>query len=205
MHCEICKKTGHTKFDCWHIKRKLWEQKKRQTAVGVNEEETFAYIATQDDVENKWIFDTGASSHMTDDKNLLKDLVKINIKVKVGGGYMHATHIDTTILKSNINGKIKYIKLLKTLLVPGLGASLISWRKMAEAGAIMIGTNTGIQIKDGKEIILNTILIGGVDFVTSANEKACISVKNSRRNYVMHQLQVLRRLQRTLKTVIYYQ
>jgi hypothetical protein len=91
--CTYCKAhklgtyTGHVWNDCRQLKAKQ-EAEKKETA-NVAQEETLhhALNAVSDpSVAYTWIFDTGASSHMTFNKGLFHSLSDYHGYVKVGGG-----------------------------------------------------------------------------------------------------------------------
>lgn len=79
-----------------------------------------------------WYADTGASSHMSDQLSLFRDIKKIKRKtIKVGGGVMYCDRIGTAAMELENGGMVL---LSKTLYVPGLGVNLLSGRKICEAG-----------------------------------------------------------------------
>jgi hypothetical protein len=83
---------------------------------------------------NRWIIDTGASSHMTDQKSLFRSSVKPYYKgywVRVGGRSLEITGQGETKLETESGDSIK---LLNTLYVPFLGANLLSASQLCKAG-----------------------------------------------------------------------
>ena len=82
-----------------------------------------------------WIIDSGASSHMTNNKELLENYCRLEneVLIKVGdGGKLRSTfstiHWTVTIIVE-INGTTKILILSDVLYVPGLGFNLISVKK----------------------------------------------------------------------------
>ena len=80
--------------------------------------------------KSEWMLDSGASSHMTDQRGLFRGpLIRINRRwIKVGGGWLHSDSMGEAIVT---DGSGKEIKLL-SLFVPELGVNLISCRKLCK-------------------------------------------------------------------------
>ena len=74
-------------------------------------------------------FDTGSSSHMTSQKELLKNYLKISSPRKIwvtDRGTSMSLGVSLMILTTNINGKLVDINLKNTLYVPDIAFTLIS-------------------------------------------------------------------------------
>lgn len=80
----------------------------------------------------EWYADTGASSHMSDQLSLFRNLKSIRLRiVRVGGGVMYCRQKGTV----NVVCKDGSRMLLSDVLyVPGLGVNLLSARRTCEAG-----------------------------------------------------------------------
>lgn len=81
---------------------------------------------------SKWVADTGASSHMTDQIQLFRGpLTKIRKRtIKVGGGKLFASQMGT--VEMRVDGGC--VKLKNTLFVPKLGVNLLSGFRMCDSG-----------------------------------------------------------------------
>ena len=71
-----------------------------------------------------WLLDSCASSHMTDQPSLFRELKPLQTRrwIKVGGGYLHATHIGKAVMGGR---KGKQIVLKDVLLIPSLRVNLV--------------------------------------------------------------------------------
>jgi hypothetical protein len=77
-----------------------------------------------------WILDTGASSPMTDQLHLFRNLRKIpKVIIQVGGGELYSTH-KCTALVTAMGGSKAYVR--NVYYVKGLGVSLLSVRKLCK-------------------------------------------------------------------------
>lgn len=77
-----------------------------------------------------WICDTGCTTPMTDQLSLFECTKPCRRGIKVGGGVLYSTHKGTA--KAEIGSR--HILLTDCLLVPQLGANLLSARKLASNG-----------------------------------------------------------------------
>lgn len=103
----------------------------------------------------QWLLDSGASTHMTDNRALFRGpLTRIDRRwIKVGGGYLYSEHVGRALVQDQKGNQI----VLKSLLVPKLGVNLISTRKLCAdyslAGVQYKGWFSFIDQKDSKRII----------------------------------------------------
>ena len=72
-----------------------------------------------------WLLDSCASSHMTDQPSLFRELKPLQTRrwIKVSGGYLYATHIGKAVMGGR---KGKQIVLKNILLIPSLRVNLVS-------------------------------------------------------------------------------
>jgi hypothetical protein len=145
--CTYCKAhklgtyTGHMWNDCRKLKAKQ-EAEKKDTA-NVAQEETLhhALNAVSDpSVIYTWIFDTGASSHMTFNKGLFHSLSDYHGYVKVAGGRrLRIKGKGMCWLNCRLpDGSISRIRLNDVLWVPELDESLFSWRAVRKKGFTLV-------------------------------------------------------------------
>ena len=124
-----------------------------------------------------WILDSGASAHMTDNLESLEDTRPISTSVTIGNGEeVYATAIGTAAINAELaDGSLNRITLCDTLYIPDLRFSLVSWRKLAEAGAEKVGDVSGTKIYKDGNLALETIPHSGLEIVRSKKETAAIT------------------------------
>ena len=142
--CTNCNKPGHSKENCWansggkegqgpkQKKQKQSKKKKgkykanaaKESSDGENSDESIAFInfdcaaLIKDGSGSTIIIDTGASSHITPHKNLLKNyqsFPKPRIIHAANKASFNGLGIGTLVLLNNINGKMIDISLRNTI------------------------------------------------------------------------------------------
>lgn len=154
LTCHFCKKVGHIKRECYgyknELKRKEKEAKhnksrpkankavvKQRHSSSSSEDECVGLVvrhalsSTETSVKtSQWIIDSGATSHMCNDRELFVDYQSLEQPVDVALGDEHkiqATARGTVILSVNVqNGETKLCKLHDVLYVPELCYNLLS-------------------------------------------------------------------------------
>uniref|UniRef100_A0A9Q8L4L8 Retrovirus-related Pol polyprotein from transposon TNT 1-94-like beta-barrel domain-containing protein n=1 Tax=Passalora fulva TaxID=5499 RepID=A0A9Q8L4L8_PASFU len=116
---------------------------------------------------SEWLLDSCASSHMTDQDSLFRTLKPLQKRkwIKVGGGYLQATHIGSAVMGGPSG---KQIVLENVLFVPGLGVSLVSWNQFSQQFAVQPPSFT-LKSLSSKPVV-QTKLRGGVPFIHSISE-----------------------------------
>lgn len=104
--------------------------------VDSSDEEEIAHITKEAASKlqpSSWITDTGASSHMTDKTNLFSGpLTRMKRRtIKVGGGELYADQMGTIVIKSRQG---RPVHIMRVYYVPGLGANLLSCRRLCMLG-----------------------------------------------------------------------
>jgi hypothetical protein len=113
---------------------------------------------------SEWLLDSCASSHMTDQPSLFRGMKPLQVRkwIKVGGGYIKATHVGEAVM----GGKSGQQIILKNVLyVPGLGVNLVSWNQISQQFGVQPPSFTLLSTS-GKPMI-QTRLQGGVPFIHS--------------------------------------
>jgi transposase InsO family protein len=168
--CTYCKAhklgsyVGHVWNDCRKLKAKQEadrDGKKKETA-NVAQEETLHHALRVDAVSDPsviytWIFDTGASSHMTFNKGLFHSLADHHGYVKVGGGRrLRIKGKGVCWLNCRLpDGSTSRIRLNDVLWVPELDESLFSWRAVRRKGFMLIDEgNEGIEVRKNGKLVL---------------------------------------------------
>ena len=115
----------------------------------------------------EWLLDSCASAHITDQESLFRELKPLETKkwIKVGGGYLVATHVGSAVMGGR---KGKQIVLRGVLLVPGLGVNLVSWNQFSKQFGVQPPQFT-LHSPDGKPVV-QTRLSGGVPFIEEISQ-----------------------------------
>lgn len=163
--CFKCNKIGHIKRDCpMKVKRKPkpGKQKERvnKAAVDYSSDESVGLIVQHalktSMISPEWIIDSGATTHMCNDKTLFTEMRRTEpVNITLGDG--HA-------ITSNSMGKIRLeveashgnekVTLNDVLYVPGLAYNLISVSAASKTGKVAVFniTSCEIQTSDGKVV-----------------------------------------------------
>ena len=158
---------GPLVVDCCTQKRDASGKASAATAI---EDRPGGYAFPAADTEfppDSWILDSGASSHMTLDSSRIIDSTPTNVKITIGNGQqLEATAISTAEFKALLaDGTTHTIQLLNTLVVPALRFSLLSWCRLAEAGAFKQGDARGTTIRVENKRVLEAIPYAGLEII----------------------------------------
>ncbi|GKV50011.1 hypothetical protein SLEP1_g56730 [Rubroshorea leprosula] len=134
--CQICGINGHTALKCWYRFDHAYQSEELPQAL--------ATITLEDDKDQTFYADTGASDHMTSGTGNLIFKRPYNGKQKVytgDGTPLHITHIGST--------SVGPLKLNNVLVVPNLKKNLISISKFTEENpCIFEFSSSGFVVKD---------------------------------------------------------
>lgn len=98
-------------------------------------------MVTSTGSKNEWIFDTGATDHMSG--TAFDEITKQTGTVSVPGQKLSVVACSSV----RLQGQLQELKLQRVLHVPALkNTNLISWRKLAEKGLTMEGVGKEIRI-----------------------------------------------------------
>ncbi|KAG5864366.1 hypothetical protein JTB14_026253 [Gonioctena quinquepunctata] len=85
-----------------------------------------------------WYVDSGASDHLTNDIQVLKDVEELEKSIKIGaakaGEDLEGTHVGSIRVSNNVGGRIHSYTLLDVINVPNLRKNLLSVGKIEEKG-----------------------------------------------------------------------
>jgi len=162
--CFFCKKQGHMKKDCTKYKRWKENKEKANTVSNKNQGPDFCFGVTDDNkVMNYqgWYVDSGATSHMTNNKGFFKDIYSCDTdEVKVASGrYLKVHGIGGgSITCQNDKGKHTSVNVKDVLFVPDLRESLLSVKKLTEKGLKVIFEDTTCNIMyEGQSVAVGDI------------------------------------------------
>jgi len=149
--CSYCKKhyptarsDGHTWNECVKLKAANLKNKEKRTAKSAKEEtpepvSTLSSVRTTTKISSypRWVIDTGASSHMTNNLDLF-----INFETVKGAVMLDDDSVIETcgrgtvvILAKTSIGHVSFVYLERVLWVPSLGScSWLSWRAIVSLG-----------------------------------------------------------------------
>ena len=138
--CFGCQKPGHIRRDCPNQKRPAHKAEASQVETIDSETECEGAFSARKDSSSseKWLIDSGASSHMTKNKELLSDYQELENpeKVRLGDGHtvdaigVGNIHLQMVFKVSEPKKSVMY----KVLYVPQLSCNLFSVRAAASKG-----------------------------------------------------------------------
>ena len=100
-------------------------------------------------VEEAWFLDSGASSHVTGNSHLLRDITDSRIPhIKTAGGQLMPVAGQGTVITSNSSREIKEIH--RVLYLPGVKTNLLSVGKLIDIGYKVLFESTKCIIYDRK-------------------------------------------------------
>ena len=146
MKCFNCHKEGHFKSACPLLKKKEKKEDKKKIKSFLVEEQCLSGSVNEKD---KWILDSGATSHMCNDQNLFSEFkANDNVIITLGdGSEIKSTGVGKVTLKCD-----EEICMLKNVIcVPGLAHNLVSVGKIIQnGGAVSFSESEGTIFHDGE-------------------------------------------------------
>ena len=137
--CHYCKKNGHIRKDCrkWAAdKRSKLDGESVNVANEDNREEVCLFIGEGNGTA-PWCFDSGATSHMTNDTYILKSIdnsKQSSISLANGGSIKSAGVGSCKLDFMDGNGKRKKVSLYRVYHVPSLATNLLSVSEITDNG-----------------------------------------------------------------------
>lgn len=189
--CYYCKKRGHLKENCRYLKAKQKSSnhpsypKKNYNKAKTAINETCFKSSVNKVSSNNWYIDSGATSHMSNDKEFFTEFtstVKDKITVAdgkeitsygIGDGYINCLISPT---------KTSKVQVKNVLYVPELDGNLLSVKKLAENGNVIIFKDDRCVIRNGNQVKA----LGQISedlYKVSCQEKAYFS-KNKEKNCI---------------------
>lgn len=153
VKCYNCNRYGHFSKECNRDNfKKGNEQSHMCTTSSEAENDTdLAWTVSNNNTQfdkNNWYLDSGATDHMTPNKDLFDNFSKIDKVISLADNSQLKSEGHGEIsIKIKVNHEIKNIRLNKVLYVPKLAANLISIKRLAEKGLKMIFTGNKCIIK----------------------------------------------------------
>nr|GMD88070.1 Retrovirus-related Pol polyprotein from transposon RE1 [Ipomoea batatas] len=169
--CPHCKKTNHPQRKCWwrpdvkcrkcgktgHMERicKSQQHEEAKASTEQNDDDQLfvaTCFATSNSSGDSWLIDSGCTNHMTNDRELFKELDKTTVsKVKIGNGVFLPIKGKGTLAIQSLTG-VKYIS--NVLYVPDIDQNLLSVGQLIEKGFKVLFEDQWCLIKDaqGKDV-----------------------------------------------------
>lgn len=116
-----------------------------------------------------WALDTGASSPMTDQLHLFRDLKPISrVSIQVGGGMLYSRQKGTALVNA-VDGSSCYLE--NVLYVPKLGVNLVSAKKLCKGGYRGAFNEETIWITKGNKTVMTAEQSQGLYIVKHVAKK----------------------------------
>jgi transposase InsO family protein len=169
VECFYCGKRDHIKAEC---------HKRIRDEANKNKSVALTTIGTSSSTI-EWILDSGATSHITSDRNLLSNAQELQPTHPVGlgdGRIVYATAMGEVLLR-RANGDT--VTLMGVLYVPDLQYNLFSLATAMDAGAAASFDDNLCSIKIGGRTVLTATRCGGLytlDAAATTGERALLTV-----------------------------
>lgn len=140
--CHYCKKPGHFKAKCFKLKR---DQKKN------GGDKTLLVSAMIAHSADDWIVDSGCTSHMCNNKDLISDYRNItNLVCIANSDKLESEGLGNVNISLN-NNDVR--KILDVMHVPQLSSNLLSVSKMVEKGLTVTFSSDGCSIYESCKVV----------------------------------------------------
>ncbi|UYV79438.1 hypothetical protein LAZ67_17002614, partial [Cordylochernes scorpioides] len=165
--CFICAKPGHKAIECWHNPKNKRGSENKQTSKNKLEHQNkakFVNLQPEEHVSNikenettqqpeEWVIDSGASCHMTSNRDLLKEEREVHKTIKLADDSEIISNAEGAI---EIEGQNKLIRLNDVLYVEKLSGNLMSVNKLVDGNKKVLFDKDGghIMEEDGEEILM---------------------------------------------------
>lgn len=192
--CLYCNKKGHWKRDCRKFKYDKQQSQQHNTEVDQPELIVAEVGLAANEEPEEWILDSGATQHMSPDKNVFETYREIPPKsVRFGNRqYGSGIGVGTVNLRTKVGDELKTIMLCNVLHVPDLSRKLISLSAATTNGAVGSISNDSITLtKNGKILLIaeksgnlykvnaNNVMSNNADTVEEQNEASETSDRSS--------------------------
>lgn len=154
VECYHCGKKGHIKRDCRTLKREMAGEP------SVSTDKKFAIMARTTTMNNSgWLVDSGASTHMTPDRNVLDNykVLPKKVPIKVGNSeYVYGIGTGSVTVIATVDGEQIEVTISDVKHVPGISDNLFSAGMADEKGLKLLASGGRMEIiyKD------NVIMVG---------------------------------------------
>lgn len=175
--CHHCKKPGHWKRDCPDLEKKT----EGSSSIAMEKDDSDLLTAVVSDVADHWVLDSGASFHMTPNKDYFS-----SFDAKEGSSILMGN--DAT-CKSMGVGSVRirmYDGIVRTLsdvrYVPGLRKSLISLGQLASLGCKITIVKDGLRVSREALVLMKGVMVRNLYLLmgTTVHGELCVGVDSSK-------------------------
>lgn len=181
--CYYCKKSGHLKQDCYHYKRNNGKYDKARvvnndTSGDEESDENYCFNVS-DKITSEWYIDSGASSHMTNDRSFFTEYQESKSYVELADGRKIISNgVGVGKLKClNDNNKTTVILVKNVLFVPDLGTSLLSVNKLTKLGFKVEFDKDVCYIKANNKVLAKGTIHGKLYKLINNNQAMNVTTK----------------------------
>ena len=168
--CDNCGKRGHWKKECWAPGGGA-EGKRPKADTGASNSANMSSHALfvtgavngRGKKTDHWAVDSGATAHMTHNKDLLKNFVELDTPVKIAvaktGMFVYAVGTGTFESEFRLsNGSVRHAKFTDVFLVPEICKNLLSVSAITKKGGGVVFDDKGVRISDKNgEAVFGTV------------------------------------------------
>lgn len=147
IECYHCGKVGHMKRNCRALKKEQGNEAKSGDTKSGEDKKRFAIMAKTGSANSsgRWLVDSGASEHMTADRNLLDDYQVLDSKVPICVGnneYVYGIGAGSVKIISTVDDEEIEVTIKNVLHVPGISDNLFS-AGVADSRGLKISMSQG--------------------------------------------------------------
>lgn len=181
--CYFCHKRNHLKKDCYKFKAWLKNQPGEGNQVNTVEE-NHLFLVSDKCVGDEWIVDSGATTHVTNNKRLFETLNSTtNSQVIVANNTKESAYGKGTCTISLVseNGDLSSTKLNDVLYTPNIQGNMISVNKLMKSGFVVVFDKGICEIKhNNKQVAVADNIDGLFRLRQSDTVNACSENKHKK-------------------------
>ncbi|KXJ74708.1 hypothetical protein RP20_CCG013114 [Aedes albopictus] len=182
--CFFCKKKGHLRRNCrLYLQKQSGEEKPREKQKGnpkakqatTEHSSAVLFLVGDEHPESRWVVDSGASRHMTNQKSLYTSFVENgtpNVVLANGTTVKSLGSGDCRLSGVSGCGGVTEITLTDVLYVPTLNSSLLSVAQLTERGFSVAFMQKGCEIANNAGKVVATGDRSGSLFILRISESA---------------------------------
>lgn len=191
--CYFCKRRGHLKRDCRSYKEWLQKNANKKHANTAVHKEDFAFIVPRSPLKGGWIVDSGASCHISAEKNHFDKLdLSVRGEVMVGNGSHVKAEGRGTCRISFVNkqNELSSAVLLDVYYIPTMTGNLLSVKQLSERGFDTIFKDKSCYINKNKRNIAVGELQSGLYHLKSPDTIYTAAEKRTHNENCIHSLHI---------------
>jgi len=186
IECFYCNKKGHLKKDCRKRKRDEKDKEPDSEQPSGASEKKYAVVAQSDrSTTDSWLFDSGASFHMTGNLEWIRDYRKFSNKIPIEVGnceFLYAEGSGSIDAISMVNGDPVAITLQNVHYVQNVSDNLFSQGAADAQGATIIASKGRISVMSGETVIIQGAKQAGNVYRLDIRPKLQAKISRARRS-----------------------